>query len=191
VFFTNQGYPGWTTAAWQPGTDQFKSAEADATRLQAQHPGQLVFSIMLGTNDASAQGPPGSPIEPDAYGKNMRAIVDKLMADFSDAKIVINEGPWFSPNTHNSADYEGEVVAARMRGYSPVIEAVVKDWAGSHTGHVFLGDTQAYDYFGRHFQTEMVQENGRDGIFYLHPNVQGGATLGKFWAIAIAKDLKP
>jgi len=190
VYFSNQGQNGHTTTDFLPGGNDFSGVETAAKKLQADHPGQLVFSWMLGTNDSANRGPTGAPLPAADYAKNLHAIIDKLLAEFPDAKFVLNHSIWYSPNTHNGADYEGNSAADRLKSYFGAIDAVISDEAASHPGHVFLGDTDAYNYFSIHFQTELNGENGVNGTFFLHPNPTGAQSLGKFWSTAIAKDLR-
>jgi lysophospholipase L1-like esterase len=191
VTSSNQGQNGHTTTDFLPGGGDFSGVETAAKKLEADHPGQLVFSVMLGTNDSANHGPTGAPLPADGYAKNVRAIIDKLLGEFPDAKFVLHHPIWYSPNTHNGADYQGNAAADRLKSYFGAIDAVVADEASSHPGHVFLGDTDAYDYFSIHFQTELNGENGTNGTFYLHPNPTGAQSLGKFWALAIEKILRP
>lgn len=190
VYFSNQGQNGHTTTDFLPAGSDFAGAEKAASQLMDAHKGQLVFSIMLGTNDSANKGPTGAPLPADSYAKNLHAIIDTLLAQFPDAKFVLNHPIWYSPNTHNGADYEGSSAADRLKSYFGAIDSLVADFAKLNPGHVFLGDTDAYNYFSIHFQTELKGENGTNGTFYLHPNPTGAQTLGKFWATAIAKDIK-
>jgi lysophospholipase L1-like esterase len=192
VYFSNQGQNGHTTVNFLPGGSDFSGVEAGAKQLEADHPGQMVFSIMLGTNDCSSNGvTTGSPVSAANYAHNLQQIIDKLLAEYPDSKFVINHSIWFSPNTHNAADYTGSAAADRLKSYFPAIDTLVANYASSAPHHVYLGDTDAYDYFSIHFQTELNGENGTYGTFFLHPNPTGAQSLGKFWATAIAKDLKP
>ena len=191
VYMSNQGQNGHTTVNFLPGGADFTGVETEATQLEASHPGQLVFSIMLGTNDSANKGPTGSPVSADDYGKNLGKIIDKLLTEFPDGKFVINHPIWYSPNTHNSADYTGNSAANRLKSYFPAIDTLVAGYATSHPHHVFLGDADAYDYFSIHFQAELNGEGGTFGTFYLHPNPTGAQSLGKFWADAIAKAIEP
>jgi lysophospholipase L1-like esterase len=191
VYFFNQGRSGHTTTDFLPGGADFTSVVAAATQLEAEHPGQLVFSIMLGTNDSANRGPTGAPLAANVYVKNLRTIIDQLLAEFPKAKLVINHPLWYSPNTHNGADYEGSPAADRLKSYFPAIAEVITQEGAAHPGHVFLGDTGGYDYFSIHFQTELLGEPGVNGTFYLHPNPAGAKSLGRFWAEALAKDLRP
>jgi lysophospholipase L1-like esterase len=191
VYFSNQGHNGHTTVDFLPGGADFKGAEGAAKQLEADHPGQLLFSIMLGTNDCSSNGvTTGSPVSAAHYAQNLQKIIDALLSDYPGCKFVINHPIWFSPNTHNAADYTGSACADRVKSYFPAIAALVDSYSLPHANQVYVGDTDAYDYFSIHFQTELNGENGTFGIFFLHPNPTGAKSLGKFWATAIAKVLK-
>jgi lysophospholipase L1-like esterase len=191
VYFSNQGHSGHTTVDFLPGGADFKGAESAAKQLEADHRGQLVFSIMLGTNDCSSNGlTTGSPVSAADYAQNLQKIIDSLLSDYPDSKFVINHPIWFSPNTHNAADYTGSACADRVKSYFPAIDTLVASYSMSHPNQVYVGDADAYDYFSIHFQTELNAENGTFGTFFLHPNPTGAQSLGKFWATAIAKALK-
>lgn len=188
VYFSNQGHSGATTLDFQPpDTKYFQAIPPEASRLGAEHQGQLVFPIMLGTNDSANKGPHGSPVSATDYHDNLRKIIDQLLAEFPDARFVLHHPIWYSPNTHNSSDYEGPPAADRLKNYFPALDALVKEYAVTKPGHVFLGDVEAYDYFAGHYKTELKEENGKSGIFYLHPNEAGALSLARFWAAAIAK----
>ncbi len=190
VFYSNQGHSGATTLDFQPPNNKyFKTIPVEAKKLIASHPGPLVFPIMLGTNDSANKGPTGSPVAAADYHDNLKKIIDELLAEFPDAKFVLHHAIWYSPNTHNSSDYEGDSAANRLKSYFTAIESLVKEYQASKPGHVFLGDVDAYDYFATHYKTELREENGKNGVFYLHPNEAGALSLAKFWAAAIAKVL--
>lgn len=191
VYVSNQGHSGHTTVDFLPGDPDFTGVENAAKQLQAAHPGELVFSVMLGTNDSANSGPNGAPVTADDYASNLKKIIDKLLADYPDAKIVLNCPIWYSPNTHKGADYEGNSAANRLKSYFSALDSIVATYAPAPPNHVFIGDTLAYNYFSIHFQTELNGENGTNGIFFLHPNAVGAQSLGKFWASALFKILKP
>lgn len=192
VSFSNQGHSGATTFDFlPPATKYFAAIPPEAKKLIEGHPGKLVFPIMLGTNDSANKGPKGSPVAATDYHDNLKKIIDQLLSELPDAKFVLHHPIWYSPNTHNSSDYEGDSAANRLKSYFPVLEALVKEYQASKPGHVFLGDVDAYDYFAAHYKTELKEENGKSGIFYLHPNEAGALSLAKFWAAAIAKAVSP
>ena len=188
VNYSNQGHSGATTVDFlPPATKYFAQIPVEAKKLNASHAGQLVFPIMLGTNDSANKGPKGSPVAAGDYHDNLKKLIDQLLAEFPEAKFVLHHPIWYSPNTHNSSDYEGDSAANRLKSYFPALEALVKEYAASKPGHVFLGDLEGYDYFAAHHKAELKQETGKNGIFYLHPNDAGAQSLAKFWAAAIAK----
>jgi lysophospholipase L1-like esterase len=189
VYFSNQGHGGHTTVDFLPSSARdFPGLELAARKLLSDHPGKLVFSIMLGTNDSAVTGPRGAPVSPENYGKNLTTIMDQLLADFPGSEVFIQQPIWYSPNTHNHSTYE-QAGLDRLNSYFPVIQAVVAAEAGVHKGQVHAGDTAAYAYFEANGVKELHAETGVEGTFYLHPNVIGATSLGNFWANAILAGL--
>jgi lysophospholipase L1-like esterase len=186
VYFSNQGYGGTTTTDFLPSTQKvFPALISAATKLQAANPtGQLVFSLMLGTNDSASTTVNGPAPSLAHFEANYDAIVDQLLSTFPSAKIVIHYPPLYSPNTHNGANYE-EAGLARLFEYQHGIDQVVAHESRLHRGHVFAGDKTAPTYFASVYQSELTAEQGQNGTFYLHPNQKGAADLGRLWAIAI------
>jgi lysophospholipase L1-like esterase len=180
---SNQGHSGYTTVDFMPGGETFKQLELAASGL-AGKPGLLIFSIMLGTNDSAIKGPNGSPVSPDAYYSNLKTIVDQLLKDYPNCKVIIHHPIWYSPNTYNGAQYLQEGLD-RLQSYFPEISKLVNSYTASSKGQVFVGDTQAFDYFKKTHLTNLIPENGHQGTFYLHPNQAGAKELGIFWAKAI------
>ncbi len=185
VNFSNQGHSGFTTLNFLPPGGAFADAVKAAQQLTDAHPGTLVFSMMLGTNDSANQGPKGAPVAANDYGRNLQTIIDALLKTFPNSKIFVHHPLWYSPNTHNSSDYEG-MASTRLKSYFPAIDALA-----TGTGSIFLGDTAGYNYFAATSHTEMQGENGRHGTFYLHPNAKGAESLGRLWANAMVKTLTP
>jgi lysophospholipase L1-like esterase len=185
VFFSNQGNNGHTTVDFLPSShDDFTRVEEATKKLLADHPGKLVFSMMIGTNDSAVTGTRGAPVSPEQYGKNLTTIVDQLLVDFPRSEFVLQRPIWYSPNTHNGATYEQEGLD-RLNSYLPVIKSVIAAEDAVRPGRVHLGDVSAYSYFEKNHLTEQNPEDGVKGIFYLHPNAAGAASLGKFWADGI------
>lgn len=188
----NAGLSGRTTVDFLPGDNPLFTRIADgAENLRARHPQALtLFSIMLGTNDSAGSGPNGSPVSEGDYKKNISLIVDSLRARFPGAVFVLHRPIWYSSNTHNGAVYleEGQ---RRLTGYYNCLLDVVDSYRSTYPDHVFMGDTGAYDYFRHNHKKEMVAENGKSGIFYLHPNKTGAMTLGRYWADAILRVIAP
>jgi lysophospholipase L1-like esterase len=183
VYYSNEGHSGYTTLDYLPGTPAFTHAEDSARKLDSSNPGELIFSIMLGTNDSANGGTNGSPIDASRYQANLSSMVRTLLADFPKCKIVVNRPLWYSPNTHNGANYE-EGGLERLTTYFPVISSLARKLA-SH--RVFEGDTRGFDYFAATYLTTLNAEPGRNGTFYLHPNRVGAQALGQLWAAAISR----
>jgi len=180
VDFSNQGHSGYTTHDFLPSTETFKQVELAATGF-AGKPGQLIFSIMLGTNDSAITGPHGAPVSPDSYYANLKTIIDRLLKDFPDCKVIINHPIWYSPNTYNGAQYLQEGLN-RLQTYFPEMKRL----AGSYNKvQVFVGDTDAFGFFKKTHLVNLIPEDGHQGTFYLHPNASGAKLLGEFWAKAI------
>lgn len=188
-FISNQGKSGHTTVDTLPAANlDFPDIERAAKELEDGHPGLLVFSIMLGTNDSAQDGPNGSPVTAEKYGDNLRAMMSRLLVDYPGSLIIINRPIWYSPNTHNGATYD-EPGLERLQTYFPVITSVVHSFS-STANPVYEGDSAAFEYFASHYQSDLQPEDGQEGTFYLHPNVQGAQTLGQFWSSAIAHALE-
>ena len=190
VKFSNQGVSGRTTLDFLPSTaTHFRDVMKAADNFYADKQAALIFSIMLGTNDSAIEGPNGSPVSSSTYGNNMKIIIDRLLKDYPDSKIIIHYPIWYSPNTYNRSKYLQEGLT-RLQTYFPVIDALVKNYSKTYPGHVFTGDKHAFKYFKDHHLTHMKHENGQQGIFFLHPNEIGSNELGRFWGKAISKIAK-
>jgi len=190
VYFSNQGHSGHTTTDFLPSSGgDFSSMEQAARSLQSANPtGQLVFSLMLGTNDSASSGTNGNSRTPAQITANFETIITQLLTDFPNAKVFVHYAPWYSPNTHNGSSYE-EIGLARLVSYFPAIDKAVADENNRHRGHVFVGDKLAPPFFSSVYLTELTPEHGQNGIFYLHPNKQGAADLARLWANAIYQGL--
>ena len=187
IDFSNHGISGFTTVDFLPPGEIFKQVEQAANEIKDK-PGILVFSIMLGTNDSAIVGPNGSPVQPLDYFKNLKAITDQLLNDYPGCRVIIHHPIWYSPNTYNGSRYLQEGLD-RLQSYFPQIKNLVRDYAKSNKNRVFLGDTIGFGYFRNNYLTDLRPEQGREGIFYLHPNVRGATALGEFWGKAIIKDI--
>ena len=188
VEFRNCGVSGMTTLNFLPiSENQFPNVLAAASEL-SKRGGVLLFSISLGTNDSACTTTFGAPVPPEQYYTNLRVIIDELLKHFPDSRIVVQSPIWYSPNTYNSALYLNEGLK-RLNSYLPMIPRLVESYAEANPGHVFLGDTQAFDFFKEHYLELFRPEGGNAGTFYLHPNLKGADRLGEFWAEAILKAL--
>jgi lysophospholipase L1-like esterase len=188
VEFSNQGHSGYTTLDFLPGTGTFAKVE-EAANAFTDKEALLIFSVKLGTNDSAIQGPHGAPVSPANYIQNVKTIADKLLADFPKAIIIFQHPLWYSPNTYNGAKYLQEGLS-RLKSYIPKIDSLGGAYAAIPPRRVFVGDKKAFKYFKKHHLTDLIPENGKQGVFYLHPNKQGDVALGEFWGEAIYKVVK-
>lgn len=186
VTFSNQGVGGFTTVDFLPATNKSFPKVAQAAETFRKETGQLVFSIVLGTNDSAMQGPNGAPVSPESYRANLKTIADTLLKANPGCKLVIHHPIWYSPTTYNRSKYLQEGLD-RLQTYFPEIDGLVADYGKTHPGQVRVGDTQGFNYFKTHYLTDFQHENGQQGTFFLHPNAKGAATLGLFWGEAIRK----
>jgi lysophospholipase L1-like esterase len=195
VTFFNAGKSGATTLDFLPGTGYFNGvvAAADGYYADIQKLSErqrkadlLIFSIMLGTNDSAIEGTHGAPVTAEKYKENMMRIIDSLLSRYPGCKVVIQEAPWYSDNTYNGAKYL-KAGRERLLSYNPALLALVAHYEKEKPGTVYLGDKSAFAYFRRNYKRAMKGENGRRGVFYLHPNNRGSGVLGGKWAKAIYK----
>ena len=187
VRFSNQGVSGFTTVDFLPSTNtSFQKVEQAAATFANDKDATLVFSMILGTNDSAIEGPNGSPVSPASYAENVKAIIDRLLKDFPNCKIVLHHPIWYSPNTYNGSKYLQEGLD-RLQSYFPVLNKIVKEYASTHPRQVFAGDKDAFNYFRKNYKTLFQNEKGNAGTFFLHPNEKGAEKLGRFWGKAIEK----
>ena len=186
VRISNQGHSGHTTRDFLPANGRDALGVKAAADAFAAADRELVFSIMLGTNDSACDGPNGAPIAPATYRSNLKAITDRLLAAYPRARVVYQYPVWYSTNTYNSSRYleEGQ---KRLRSYGSEIAALTRAYDRTHPGHVFEGSKLGWEYFKRHHLTDMRHEKGQRGTFFLHPNAKGSKALGAFWAEAIRR----
>jgi len=183
---SNQGHSGHTTLDFLPADGKDAQGVKAAADAFAAPDRELVFSIMLGTNDSACKGPNGSPVAPGDYRANLRTIAGRLLSAYPCAKVVVQYPTWYSTNTHNSACYMAEGLA-RLRSYGPEIDALVAEFDRTNPGRAYAGSKLGWAYFEEHHETDMKHENGRYGVFFLHPNEQGYKVLGRFWAEAVRR----
>lgn len=186
--FSNCGVNGMTTTDFLPVSERgFVKVKEAADKFYGEG-GQLLFSIMLGTNDSAIKGPVGAPLLPELYYTNMKAIVDELLNLYPRAIVVLNRAIWYSPNTYNRSMYLKEGLN-RLESYYPMLQKIVSEYGVTHPKRVFMGDTEAFDHFKD--KTELYNaEEGNAGTFYLHPNEKGAEVLAEFWGKAIVKTLE-
>lgn len=188
VNFSNQGVSGFTTVDFLPSTHTVFVNVDKAAKAFDDKQATLIFSIMLGTNDSACDGPNGSPVSADQYHNNLKAIIDNLLKNFPDSKIIIQLPTWYSPNTYNGARYLQEGLT-RLQSYFPEIDKLVAEYSQSNPKHVFASGDEAFQYFKSNYLTESNPEQGHEGIFYLHPNKKGSKSLGEIWAAEIYKQI--
>ncbi len=186
VEFSNQGVSGFTTVDFLPSTNTIFPRVDVAAKAFNDKQATLVFSIMLGTNDSASEGPDGSPVSAEQYHDNLKVIIDSLLKDFPNCKIIIQRPLWYSPNTYNSSRYLQEGLN-RLQSYFPQIDELTAEYAITKPKQVFAADRKAFDYFREHYLTDLKPEPGRQGTFYLHPNKKGAEVLGSYWGSAIYK----
>lgn len=171
----NQGVNGSTTVDFLPASHTLlHRVEKLADQLVEQSKNTLFFSIMLGTNDSASKGHNGAPVSPVQYFTNNKAIVDELLSRYPKSLIVLNHPIWYSPDTHNGATYLKDGLN-RLIKYLPQLQSLVSDYSLSHPNRVFMGDTDAFDYFKNNYLTDFILEDDHAGTFYLHPNGKGAA----------------
>jgi lysophospholipase L1-like esterase len=187
--FLNRGRSGYTTVNFLPSAEgelskvivAVKEFHSDKNRL-------LVFSISLGTNDSAEEGPKGSPLWPEEYHTNIKAITDQLLRNFPDCRIIYQQPIWYSTNTYNRSRYLAAGLN-RLQTYFPELKALVEEYSHTNPGQVYMGDTKAFDYFRDNYLTDLIPESGNAGTFYLHPNRKGAEVLGRFWGDGIFQAL--
>ena len=198
VYFRNCGRSGKTTYHFLPNAADvipagdktyFADVVAKTRELVKAHPTlPLVFSIMLGTNDA-VERKHNAHTEPAAYVRNLTTIIDSLLRRWPDAHVVLNRP------IYNTSDYvtkNGSIASKKslkmMNTYYSLLPQVV---ANCKDGHVHLGDADAYGYFEQHYATDVFEEkDARGKPYYLHPNERGAQRLGEYWAKALLPVLK-
>ena len=193
VYESNQGFSGHTTVDWLPSTNpssDFQQAISAAATLEANTPGQLIFSIMLGGNDSAESGPNGAPVSPTNYRQNLESIIGQFLAYYPNALVVVHYPSWYSPNTESNWYYLSAGLA-RLQTYFPEIDQLIADCATNYPGHVFEGETQAFNYFSTNYRylVDMNPQYGPLGTYYLHPDLAGAINLGQLWANGIAASL--
>ena len=171
----NGGHSGITTFGFLPGRSDFTMVVNSARTFFKQNGGLTYFSIMLGTNDSACSGTEGAPVSPATYAANIRKIIDGLIEAIPTCKIVLNYPIWYSPSTYNGARYQQEGLD-RLHSYYPLLDTIVNEY-----DQVYAGERGVWEYFEDN-RVLFTTENGNDGKFYLHPNVNGAKRLAEIWA---------
>ena len=191
VHVHNMGLSGSTTTDWLPtGEKLFAKTVAKADEIvSANTNGNLVFSISLGTNDSARDFVNGPALSNSQFADNLSAIIDSLHSRYPKAQFVLHHLICYSPNTHNSATYCGEGLL-RLDGFRKAVSDLVARYRKHRRTYVHLGDTRAWDVFApsaiAHTESLLTPESGKEGTFFLHPNLMGAQRLGNLWADALA-----
>ena len=198
VYFRNCGRSGKTTYHFLPNAADvipagdktyFGDVVSKTRELVKAHPAvPVVFSIMLGTNDA-VERKHNAYTEPDAYVRNMTVIIDSLLTLWPDAHVVLNRP------IYNTSDYvtkNGSIASKKslkmMNAYYAQFPKIV---SRCKAGHVHIGDADAYGYFENHYKTDVFEEkDARSKSYWLHPNEQGAQKLAEYWGKALLPVLK-
>lgn len=170
----NGGHSGITTFGYMPGRDDFTRILASANVFK-KNGGKIYISIMLGTNDSACTTTEGAPVAPATYDENMRTIINKLLEEIPECKIIVNYPIWYSPSTYNGAKYLQEGLD-RLHSYYPVLDGICAQY-----DQVYAGNRGVWEYFENNFAL-FTRENGNAGYFYLHPNQTGAQRLAEIWA---------
>jgi lysophospholipase L1-like esterase len=193
VYFANCGRSGKTTYHFLPnaadvipaGEKTFFPDVVQKTReLMTEHPQlPLIFSIMLGTND-TVERKNNSHTTPNNYVANLCAIIDSLLTLWPDAHVVLNKPIWYFP------DYvtKGGSIASKksLKLLETYFNSFAQVVAHAKKGQVHIGDHEAYNYFKKHYKTDIFEEkDARSKSYWLHPNEQGAGKLAEFWGKAI------
>jgi len=189
VHFVNCGKNGSTTSDFLPdGRHLFLSVQKAANRFLKYDNSsrEIIFSIMLGTNDSARKGVDGMPVFPNQYQINMKTIINELLKLYPECKVVLQKPIWFSNNAYNGENYMQDALD-RLITYHPAIDSLVKDYSTTKPNAVFLGDLEGFDHFKNNYLTDHIPEKGNTGTYYLHPNKKGAAKLGELWAKSILR----
>ena len=189
VYFANCGVGGATTIDFLPEqrylfTNVIK--EAEKFLHFENRPEQLLFSILLGTNDSASKGINGAPLLPNQYRLNVSLIINQLLKLYPNCKVFLHKPIWFSNNTYNGAMYLQDALD-RLVSYFPEIDSLIDEYSITNPNHVFLGDADGFSYFKNNYLTDHTHEKGNAGTYFLHPNKKGAAKLGELWGKAILK----
>lgn len=193
AWYVNMGKSGKTTFNFVPARtgikNYWKEMKNKTAALVKEHPGaKLVFSIMLGTNDA-AERPGNSRTTTFMYHHNMKLIIDSLQAIYPQAIFVLNKPIFFSaPYTTRNGSILKEDAMKVLAAYYKECCKLAKEYAKTNPGHVFAGDKDAFGFFKKNYKTMLNHEKGYKGCdFWLHPNEQGAVILAEYWGKAIMK----
>lgn len=189
----NAGKSGKTSRDYLPGKKKsyYGLVKKSADELTEAHPeAQLVFSIMLGTNDAAIRTKKTCWTD-EIHRKALCQIVDSLIDRYPKALFVFHQDPYFTPNIEKESGTKmDEDCLKQLQSYWKVDQDIVKQYNKKHNGQFFAGSDEIYAFFEKNHQEMMTPEEGLQGTFFLHPNAAGAVELGKLWGKSLAKILK-
>jgi len=187
IYFANCGVGGATSMDFLPESKRFflkVQKAADKFIKYENSSKQILFSILLGTNDSARKGIGGVSVTPDQYRHYLSVIINNLIRMYPGCKIVLHKPIWFSNNTYNAPKYLPDALE-RLVLYAQEIHSLVFEYSKSAPDTVFLGDTEGFAHFKNNYLSDHTHEKGDAGTFYLHPNKKGAAWLGEIWGKAI------
>ncbi len=185
VNISNSGFSGHTTVDFLPKNNiDFPKVLQVADTFAQDKTAVLLFSIMLGTNDSAMFGPNGAPVQAAQYKDNLKVLINTLMEKYPHARFVIQYPLWYSPNTHNNAGYMQEGLD-RLSSYFSQIETLSEEYKRSHPNKVYQGNKDVFSFFQKNHEKLFKAEQGKHGVFYLHPNAEGSKALAGFWVKGI------
>lgn len=169
----NHGIGGKTTEEWAKDAcknertacltdaiESFKKADVD------------IVHISLGTNDVRTD----ENISPSRYYNNLQSIVNRLK-EHGFKRVIVSRPIYFGLLDNDGRDEQS------LKTLSVDYYHELKRLAAENKGYVFLGDTDAYEWFKEHYDY-----TGSAGTYYgdsTHPTTIGYTKLGEFWAKAI------
>ncbi|ANH84098.1 hypothetical protein A8C56_20490 [Niabella ginsenosidivorans] len=186
IRYANCGHSGSTTADFLPASNRLFPKVMQAADSLYDAGVELLFSIMLGTNDSAAEGPAGAPVAPEQYKRNLQLIIDSLHQRYPRSHFMLHQPIWYSPNTQNRSVYLEEGLK-RLQTYTPQLELLIKE----NPEFVLKGDRKVFAFFKKNPEKYFTPEKNPSGIFYLHPNALGAQKLGAFWADCFEKYFHP
>lgn len=190
VNINNRGFSGHTTVDFLPKNNiDFPKVLQAADSFAQDKTAVLLFSILLGTNDSAMFGPNGAPVQAVQYKDNLKVLINTLMEKYPDARFVIQYPLWYSPNTHNNAGYMKEGLD-RLNSYFSQIETLCPEYKLSHPNKVYPGSKGVFSFFQKNHKKLFKAEDGKHGVFYLHPNAEGSKALAEFWVKGILNAIK-
>ncbi len=180
VEVANLAVCGTTSVDWMPATNTFFNEIIKKGDEFYHDSTPLIFCLSLGTNDSAEKGTNGAPVSRETFAQNLYSIIDSLNNRYPQAFILVNHPIWYSQNTYNTAEY---LVAGQQRlsEYCDVINDVVNNkFRAKDRTQVYLGDTEGWNVFCENTRL-FTPEEGKAGIFYLHPNKDGARVLAALW----------